>query len=53
VGDQARGVFIKWGSVPHSKTWGPSPRHPMELRLWCLWCWRYWSNDAVVGFRAM
>ena len=23
MGDQARGVIIKWGSVPHSKMWGP------------------------------
>ena len=25
VGDQARGVLIKWGVRPHSKTWGSGP----------------------------
>ena len=27
-GGQARGVLIKWGSVPHSKNWGSVPVPP-------------------------
>jgi len=36
VGDQARGVFIKWGSVPHSKKWIRTAPFPLKLRLWSV-----------------
>jgi len=32
-GDQARGVLIKWGSVPILKSGGPAPPANLKLRL--------------------
>ena len=34
VGNQARGVLIKWGSDPYCKKWGPDIHVPLKLRPW-------------------